>query len=106
MAFKIKIALQDDLRRSELSEKTYARLVELILSAYQLPAEAASQIIVRYIDDENELVHMSSDYELEEAFALAESQDKILKVFVSLVDPEEHRKRFTSASTADSTLCT
>ena len=80
----VKISLHDDTRRFSLAEPVkYARLEELTRQLFRLGNEAA--ISIRYADDEGELISLSSDEELQEAFAVSQSlAQKVLKLVVAV----------------------
>lgn len=81
----VKINFGDDMRRFALKEPvSFARLEELTRQLYCF--DAARALTIRYADDEGELISVSSDAELEEAFAVSRAlASKALKLTVSLV---------------------
>jgi len=79
-ATTIKISLGTDVRRIGLSEINFNQLADLIKSLY---GEALSApYTLKYLDDEKELVRISSELELQEAFRQAHNNNTILKITV------------------------
>jgi hypothetical protein len=73
-----------DVRRILLQqeEKSYGELTEFISKIYTVPVEG---IILRYEDDEGDLISISSQRELQEAFRLCDKLKRpLLKVAIAL----------------------
>eukprot|EP00455_Lapot_gusevi_P028759 TRINITY_DN307_c0_g1_i1.p1 TRINITY_DN307_c0_g1~~TRINITY_DN307_c0_g1_i1.p1 ORF type:complete len:380 (+),score=135.94 TRINITY_DN307_c0_g1_i1:156-1295(+) len=87
MAMSIKCNLNGEVRRFTLKESRYEVLKEMVQNIFRLPADS---FVLKYKDDEDELVSLGSDVELEEAIAL-HSGKKLLYlnvVPVALAQPE------------------
>jgi len=85
----IKASLNEDVRRFTLSSPfTYVRLVEQLYQAYdaKLKTYTTKQtFVIKYRDDENDLITLSNDVELEDAVLIASSLNpKILKLVVDV----------------------
>jgi len=76
----IKLCLGNDVRRIGLSELNFAQLGELIKNLYG--QSLSGPYTVKYLDDEKELVSLSSELELEEAFRQAHNSNSILKISI------------------------
>eukprot|EP00455_Lapot_gusevi_P051176 TRINITY_DN7571_c0_g1_i1.p1 TRINITY_DN7571_c0_g1~~TRINITY_DN7571_c0_g1_i1.p1 ORF type:complete len:127 (+),score=15.76 TRINITY_DN7571_c0_g1_i1:31-381(+) len=66
MAMSIKCNLNGEVRRFTLKESRYEVLKEMVQKIFHLP----DSFVLKYQDDEDELVSLGSDLELEEAIAL------------------------------------
>jgi len=81
MSSIVKIVFKHEIRRFDLRARTFDALHRAIVEAFGL---ADMPLFVKYEDDENEMVTISTDAELEEAFRVVESgQRKALKLFVT-----------------------
>eukprot|EP00455_Lapot_gusevi_P028760 TRINITY_DN307_c0_g1_i2.p1 TRINITY_DN307_c0_g1~~TRINITY_DN307_c0_g1_i2.p1 ORF type:complete len:225 (+),score=39.42 TRINITY_DN307_c0_g1_i2:48-677(+) len=67
MSVSIKCNLNGEVRRFTLKESRYEVLKEMVQNIFRLPADS---FVLKYKDDEGELVSLGSDAELEEAIAL------------------------------------
>jgi len=81
MSSIVKIVFNHEIHRFDLGARTFDALHRAIVEAFGL---ANSPVFVKYEDDENDTVTISTDAELEEAFRVVESgQRKTLKLFVT-----------------------
>jgi len=76
----IKLSLGNDVRRIGLSELTFAQLGELIKSLFG--QTLSGPFSIKYLDDEKELISLSSELELQEAFRQAHNTNSILKITI------------------------
>mmetsp|Transcript_4302 Transcript_4302/g.10099 ORF Transcript_4302/g.10099 Transcript_4302/m.10099 type:complete len:522 (+) Transcript_4302:204-1769(+) len=77
-----KMNYEEDTRRVPMSAvggKTFSELGKLIRTMFDRDPEA---VLVKYRDDEEELVNISTSEELHEAFRVLENEGKTLKLFV------------------------
>jgi len=82
MSFPVKISFNDDIRRVSLDKNiTFEELSRNARSIFRFPT--TSELVIKYEDDEKDLVTVSSDLELKEAVALAGRIGKVLRLFVS-----------------------
>jgi len=82
MSFPVKISFNDDIRRVSLEKNiTYEELVRTSRSIFKF--SSTSELVIKYEDDEKDIVTVSSDLELKEAVALAGRIGKVLRLFVS-----------------------
>jgi len=82
MSFPVKISFTDDIRRVSLEKNiTFEDLLRTSRSIFKFPA--TSELVIKYEDDEKDLVTVSSDLELKEAVSLAGRIGKVLRWFVS-----------------------
>ncbi len=97
--FSVKTVLRNDIHRLNLGSASFANLYRILLETYLLPAD--SPLFVKYKDEEGDLVTVSTDPELAEAFRLCAGagSNKVLKLFVS-TDPAsaESPKRLKAES--------
>lgn len=71
-----------DIRRIRLPPfSTLVDVVEAVADTYRLPSKS---IVLRYVDDEDDWLTLSSNEELEEAINIYNGSDKTLKLFVSI----------------------
>lgn len=79
----LKTVFNDDIRRFCLSKPSFSSLRQTLIGTY--PDLAKSEIVVKYLDDENELITITNDAELLEANSLSVATKKAaLKLFVSV----------------------
>jgi len=75
----VKVKFGDDLRRFYFSDNSFSKLLEMLDSIYQLQG---NKIIIKYKDDEEDWITLSSDKELQEGFQY--SKDGVLRLLISL----------------------
>jgi hypothetical protein len=101
----IKAELKDDIRRfSTPSNITFADLQSRLRQLYGLSAQTIS---LKYVDDEKDLVTLSTQDEMEEALRVASRQNFVLRIFVFLPDmqpPAQLEFKQQQALTASLTL--
>lgn len=82
MSFPVKISFNDDIRRVSLANNiTFEELVRTARTTFKFPP--SSELVVKYEDDEKDIVTVSSDLELKEAISLASKTGRVLRLFVS-----------------------
>eukprot|EP00466_Bigelowiella_natans_P000054 jgi/Bigna1/84780/estExt_fgenesh1_pg.C_10046 len=77
-----KMAYGEDMRRfpvTLLSAKTFSEFLALVRTTFDVDPDG---IVVQYRDDEDDLVDISSDRELREAFDVMETEGRTLKLFL------------------------
>lgn len=80
MTLVLKIKLNDDTRRISLERTpSYDELVQIVKQLFGL----ATDFVVKYEDDEKDLVTISSDAELREALTVASKENNVLRIFIS-----------------------
>jgi len=83
----LKIKYEEDTRRLTLEkEPTFASLKELVS---QLLPNLPSQYTLKYRDDDEDLVTLTSDLELREAILVANKNNKVLRLVIQLVKDKE-----------------
>ena len=82
MPFVVKIKFEDDTRRITLdSIPKYEELVQLLR---QLFPNAPNQFSVKYQDEDEDMVTISSDMELQEAVRVASlGSNKVIRLFIT-----------------------
>ena len=85
----VKFHFQDQVRRLKLSQKAYGELLAAVLPVVKGIDGSAGDapLFLKYVDDEGELVNITSDGELSDAFAIAQKERRVLKIFASYTDP-------------------
>jgi len=78
----IKAVLKDEMRRFSLEQGSYASLLNNLASHFNIN-NVVSSVVVKYVDDEDDQITISSEQEFSEAVRLAHSRNNILKVFVT-----------------------
>eukprot|EP00808_Paulinella_micropora_P012543 g65134.t1 len=82
-AFTVKLAYDGDTRRLKLKSKTVNEAIQNVKKCFGLKPR---QFTMCYKDEEGDMVAVYLDQELNEAFEVAEAENKILKLFVEPVD--------------------
>jgi len=78
----VKISFNDDIRRVSLEKNiTFEELLRTARNTFKFVP--TSELIIKYEDDEKDIVTVSSDLELKEAVVLAGKSGKVLRLFVS-----------------------
>jgi len=84
IARSVKASFGDDLRRFSFEGNSFSHLEEIVRSIYNLKNE---DVLMKYEDDEKDLITIRSDQELDVAFQLSPSGS--LKIFVSVNTQQE-----------------
>lgn len=82
MSLVLKISYNDDIRRVSLENTSnFAQLTTIIRNLFKFGPNA--ELVVKYEDDEKDLVTITSDLELKEAVGLASKTNSVLRLYVS-----------------------
>jgi len=82
MSFPVKISFNDDIRRVSLERNiSFEELVHAAKNLFKFAP--ASEVVIKYEDDEKDIVTVSSDLELKEAVSLSSRFGRVLRLFVS-----------------------
>jgi predicted RNA-binding protein with RPS1 domain len=91
MSFVVKVSLGDEKRKFKLENPSYELLHTTIIELFQLK----SDFIVQYIDEDEDLLTISSDLELQCAFECESTKLQIiLKVLEEKQENEEDTSKF------------
>eukprot|EP00808_Paulinella_micropora_P019713 g69826.t1 len=98
-AYPVKLVHGGDLRRLKLKSKTIAEAIQSVKKCFGLKTRPFS---LSYKDDEGDMIAVYLDQELQEAFEVAEAENKILKLYVQPIDTAPSST--SSDSVSDSTV--
>ncbi len=88
----VKISFHNELKRVKLLQKSFAEFLQSVIPFVESLSSATSEvdafvgahnIACKYVDEEGDLVHISSDNELKDAFEIAAKYRMVLKIIVT-----------------------
>jgi hypothetical protein len=95
MSTTLKFQYNDDIRRVNIPDKekfTFEELTSKIKQVYKTIPSGWKSICVKYLDDEGDLVTVTTTEELRESFTSFSKNAATLKFFISFVYPEAQEK--------------
>lgn len=85
---RVKAIFDGEIRRfSLLKDAKYIQFYEQLCTLF-----SSSNLIVKYTDDEGDLVALESDVELAEAISIADKEDALLRISVGVIDETTETK--------------
>lgn len=85
ISFSVKAYFNEEIRRFQFEGDSFQALLEKLCTLYQLSAITAA--VVKYQDEDNDWITISSDTELRCAYSVASTNNNVLRVSLSIKNP-------------------